>query len=72
MRSKISLQDAVLARSAVYGDVGEIRPDTLAAFHETEIVAVHVRTAPVFQVSLPCHAFDFDDINFISFLVEKG
>ena len=56
----------------MYGDVGEIRPDTLAAFHEAEIVAVHVRTAPVFQMSLPCHTFDFNDINFISFHVEKG
>ena len=69
---EISLQDTVLTRSAMYGDVGEIRPDTLAAFHEAEIVAVHVRTAPAFQMSLPCHTFDFNDINFISFLVEKG
>ena len=53
---KITLQDAVLARSAVDGDVGEIGLYLLPVLHEGEVVLVYRALRAVFQQGVPAFA----------------
>ena len=53
---RVTLQDAVLARSAVDGDVGEIGLYLLPVLHEGEVVLVYRTLRAVFQQGVPAFA----------------
>ena len=66
---EIALQDSVLARCAVDGDIGEVGDDFLPVVHETEVVLVHSGTRPVREDGFPSLSGQFDDVKRVFFLV---
>ena len=68
---EISLQDSVLARCAVDGDVGVVELHELAIFNEREVVAVDRRHGAVGKLHVPVHAFHLYDVCVVALLVEE-
>ena len=69
---EVALQDTVLARGAMNGDIGIVEHHQLTILLEREIILVDRCRGTVIQVRLPAVTFDDHDIYVVFFLVEKG
>ena len=69
---EVALHDAVLARCAMYGDVGVVEPHGLAFELEGEVVLVDLLCRAVGQVHVPVGAFDVDDEDVVTVVIEEG
>ena len=68
---EISLQDTVLARCAVDGDVGIVELHELSVVHKREVVAVDWCPCAVGEFHAPVIAFHLNDIYIVALLVEE-
>ena len=69
---KVTLQDTILARCTMNGDIGVVKEGGLAVYHEREIVAVNLGRQTVGQFNMPVLSLDINDIDVIALLVEEG
>ena len=68
---EISLQDAVLAGSSVYGYIGKVRADLLARFDKGEVVTVYGSRSAVGQTGFPLQPLHLDDVNLEFLFVQE-
>ena len=69
---EIALQDAVLARRAVNGDVGIVEDYGFPVVQEREVVFVDGHDVAVIEVDVPVEFLHVDNVDIVSLFVEKA
>ena len=68
---KVALQDAVLARCAMNGDICIVEHNQFSVFLKREIVTVDRCCSTIVQVDMPVLIPDFNNVDIIAFFVEE-
>ena len=69
---EIALQDTILTRGAMNGDVGEIGMHRTTSYLEREILAAHCGAFAVCKMCFPYKTSQFDDEYLEAFLVDEA